>query len=158
MPRFFKTFLAADPMSELSEADARATGTFVEEVVLDKAPRHFVATLRGVVDRVIYPDAEPSPAIESFHREHYPGVALWITSTVNRDGHHRSFRAWHHDSTGALIRSVAYDFSPETEESITYGPDGALLGRMVEYYDAAGALVRSIVYDAAGKSHEYLPD
>ena len=157
MPRFFQAFYAAYPMTELSEADARSADTFVEEVVPPDSPRHFVATINGAVERVVYPDAEPSPAIETFHRARYPGLAHWIMSTVRRDGNRSIYRAWHHDARGALIRSVAYDFSPETEESITYGPDGALLGRMVEYYEA-GQLLRSVEYDAAGKAYEYLPD
>ena len=155
MPRFFEAFFAADPMIELSEADARASASFVEEIIPADGPRHFVAKLHSGVDRIIYPDAEPSPAIDNFHRAHYPGIEHWIASTVRRDGDRRAFKAWHHDARGALIRSVAYDFSPQTEESITYGPDGALLGRMVEYDDDTGELARVVEYDASGKAYEH---
>jgi hypothetical protein len=158
MPRFFEAFFAADPMTELSEADARAADSFVEEIVPADGPRHFIARLHRGVDRVVYPDAEPSPAIEAFHRERYPGVEHWITSTVSHDGDCRSYRAWYHDPDGTRFSTRAYILGPDVEETISYGPDGTVLSRMVEYYNEANQLLRSVIYDAAGKAHEYLPD
>ena len=155
MSRYFQAFYAAYPMTELSEADARAAGNFVEEVVSTDGPRHFVATINSVVERIVYPDAEPAPAIEAFHHERYPGLAHWIVSTVRSLENRSVYRAWHYDAHGALIRSVAYDFSPEIEDSITYGPDGSLVARLVEYYNESGELVRSVEYDAAGKAYEH---
>jgi hypothetical protein len=158
MPRFFEAFFAADPMTELSEADARAADSFVEEIVPADGPRHFVSTVLGALHKVVYPDAEPSPTLEAFHRARYPGLEHWITSTVSHDGDRRSYRAWHHDPDGTRFSTVAYILGPDSDETISYGPDGTVLSRMVEYDDEANQLLRSVIYDAAGKAHEYLPD
>ena len=158
MSRFFEAFFAADPMTELSEADARARGSFVEEIVPTGGPRHFVATSNGAVDRIVYPDAEPSPEIATFHQQRYPGLSHWITSTMSRDGDRRSYRAWHHDPDGTRFSTVTYILGPDADETISYGPDGTVLSRLVEYYDEANQLIRSVLYDGAGKAHESFPD
>jgi hypothetical protein len=138
MARFFEQhFPGADPIV-ISEAEARATGTYSEEIDEPGVPRHLRVYLDHQLLRITYPDAEPSAEIAQLQRTRYPGVASWITSPAVKEEGTSKYSIWYVEEDAAVGKRVDYENSERLAWSRWYHPDGSYGGAMERLYDENG--------------------
>jgi hypothetical protein len=138
MARFFEQhFPDADPVM-ISEEEARALGTYSEEVDEPGAPRHLLVYLDHQLLRVTYPDAVPSQEIAELQRKRYPGVPSWITSRAVKEGETSKYSIWYVEADATLGKRVDYENTERLGWSRWYHPDGSYGGAMERHYDENG--------------------
>lgn len=138
MQRYLETYIVGLPPTEISEAAALAAGTYVVEDQPAEGPRHLRDVRDGQLERVIYPDAEPSEAIAALQRARYPGVGSWIVSPLVREGETVRYSIWYVEDDATLGKRVDYENSERLGWSRWYHPDGSYGGAMERHYDANG--------------------
>jgi hypothetical protein len=138
MPRYLDTYIVDLSPTEIPEAEALAAGTYAVEERPADGPLHVRDVRDGQLERVIYPDAEPSPALAAFQRAHYPGVASWIVSPLVRQGETVRYSIWYLEEDATLGKRVDHENSARIGWSRWYHPDGSYGGAMERRYDENG--------------------
>lgn len=138
MQRYLDTFIVDVSSTEISEAEALAAGTYVLEDSPSDGPVHLQDFTAGVLERVIYPNAKPSPEIEAWQRTWYPGVASWIVSPIERDGETVRYSIWYVQEDATLGKRVDYENRERLGWSRWYHPDGSYGGALERRYDENG--------------------
>jgi YD repeat-containing protein len=147
--RFFEHYYASDPMTELTEAEARARDSHVE---LIEAPfRHYLAVFERQIERVIYPDLAPDEAIVRFHAERYQEAPLWIVSRVELDDAGAHYDIWYYDSISVQPTRVHYDTGKTRRLETFYDEAGRLTGSNERRFHDWGEHIETISRDAAGR-------
>lgn len=138
MSRYLETYIVGLTLTEISEAEAIAAGTYaVEERPVD-GPHHVRDIRDGQLERVIYPDTRPSDAISAFQRERYPGVGSWIVSPLVHDGDAVRYSIWYVNEDATLGKRVDYENTERLGWSRWYHPDGSYGGALERRYDENG--------------------
>jgi hypothetical protein len=138
MSRFFAEYFPDAAPQEISEAEARASGTYSEEVTRTDTPRHLRVYLEGELLRITYLDGQPSAALLASQRERYPGAPSWIVSPVVHEGETAKYSIWYVDEQATLGNRVDYENQPRLGWSRWYHPDGSYGGAMERRYDENG--------------------
>src|ERR1043165_9201871 len=107
MPRYFETFFVDGPMTEISAVEARALPSYVVEA--DAGPtRRMEVWLHGKLERVVYPDTQPGPAVAELQTIKDAAVSTWITSAVTRDANATHYTIWYYNPGGDLDHRTEY--------------------------------------------------
>lgn len=149
MTRYFERFLVGEPMREVSEAEAGAAFSHVVEADVGEV-RRLALVIEGQLDRIIYPDAVPSPRLAEIQRVHDVGVPGWVVSPVVREGDVARYTVWSYQPSGVLEKRVEHVDGPRIALSTWYHPDGRLGGSMERHYDESGEMIEAIATDESG--------
>jgi hypothetical protein len=151
MTRYFETFFNADPMDELSEADALATGTYAVED--DAAMRRYRRIIDNQLDSIVYAGwDDPTEPLADLERLGEP-VRAEIHSTVERlpDDAYR-WRTWYIDPQRRITKILEPQFAADgtrLREALRH-PDGELVDYTVYHYDQDGYLLELVTHAPDG--------
>lgn len=149
MQRYYEYFLSDEPMPELTEAEAIASGYYVTE--LAGPPRHFQSYLEGELARILYPDTSPSDDLRHHRRERYPDRPYWVFSPTARDGDVKRQTVWEYDANDELQRRNEYVFEPRRTVQTWFFGDGQRGGMLERIYDEHGDQVEVREHAADGR-------
>jgi hypothetical protein len=153
MPRYYKTYFNADPMKELSQADAHADGWYIEEV--EGPPAHFRKFEEGKLAAVLYPGQVAPAAFAPYHEQNYRGTPREVYSPIKTEPARqaKSWTVWYFDREGALQRTLAYEYDIATPNwrSQSFNERGEPMYRMEHLHNAAGEPREIVTYDSSGK-------
>ncbi len=150
MTRYFRQFFNADPMTELSEADAHASGTYAEQV--GGALPHYRTYLEHRLHAVTYAgDDDPAPAM-AHHRAQYPDVPAHIHSPPRRDEHGVQWRTWYVEPGGTVEKILDHELDAAGNYlKVSYrGPDAELRSYTEYHYDDEQTLTEVVTYNPDG--------
>lgn len=148
--RFFEYFIADEPMTELTEAQALAKGIYVTEIDLDGI-RHYQSYLDNALDCIIYPDAEPSPANANLHGARYAGVRRWVVSPTIRDGETARRTVWVYAADGTLEQRTDYVFEERRTTETWFHGDGTPGGMLERRYNEHGEEIEVLEHAPGGR-------
>jgi hypothetical protein len=151
MTRYFETFFNADPMDELSEAEARAAGTYAVED--DSAIRRYRRIIDNQLDSIVYAGwDDPAEPLADFERLGEP-VRAEIHSTVEKlpDGSYQ-WRIWYIDPQRRIIKILEPRYAADgtrLREALR-SSDGELVDYTVYHYDRDGHLLELVTHAPDG--------
>jgi hypothetical protein len=149
MTRYYSKFYNSEPMTELSEAEALAHGTYAE--LVDDPIQHYRMVIRRKLHTAIYPGQSDPAAAIAVHAAMYPNVPAHVYSPPVRDKDCVRWRTWYVNADGTLEKIL----EPETYERPFYresyrGPDGELRSYTEYHYDEGGNLSEVVTYNPDG--------
>jgi len=150
MPRYFEFFFPADPMTEISEAEARGSGSYAVEANVGAMTRYEV-WVQGQLDHAVYPEAEPGPQIAELQRTKDAGVPTWITSTAIRDGDQVRYTIWYYDRGDRLEKRVERVNTPGRDVSTWYDAEGRLGGTLERRFNEHGEQIEVVATTPDGR-------
>jgi hypothetical protein len=151
MRRYFESFLNADPMDELSEADALAAGWYTVED--DPAMRRYLRISDNQLSSIVYAGwddpTEPLTDLERIGE----AVDAEIHSTVERlpDGSYK-WRIWYIDPQRRIIKILEPQYAADGTplRRALRRPDGELVHYTVYHYDRDGYLLELVTHAPDG--------
>ena len=143
MPRYFEFFFAADPMTEISESEARTSGSYAVEADVG-ATRRFEVWVQGELDHVVYSDAQPAPHIAELQRTIDARVPTWITSPAVHDGEQQRYTIWYYAPGGQLNNRTDYVNTPGRAVSTWYDAHDRLGGTLERRYNEHGEQIEAV--------------
>lgn len=148
MPRYFESFIVDEPLTEISEQQARDSGWYVVEANRQGVRRLEVFS-EGKLDRVVFPETAPSPAISALQRGLDAKVPTWIASAPVREGDQLRYTLWYYEPGGRLEKRVDTVDRPGLYTSSWFDAEGRLGGTLERRFDEYGELIEVV---------EILPD
>jgi hypothetical protein len=151
MRRYFESFYNADLMDELSEAAARAAGTYAVED--DASMRRYRRIIDNQLDSIVYKGwddpTEPLADLERLGE----AVRAEIHSTVEKlPGNAHKWRTWYVDPQRRIAKILEPEFAADgsfLRESLRR-PDGELVSYTVYHYDRDGHLLELVTHAPDG--------
>ena len=149
--RYFETFYNADPMIELTEAEARERGRYVVE---DGGPmRRYRRIIDNELDSLIYKGwDDPSQALADLGRL-AAGVQAEIHSPVEPCSHGgKRWRTWYVSSAGNVEKILEPEYAADGRplRRNRRSADGKLLSHTVYRYAEDGLLLELVSYAPDG--------
>lgn len=151
MTRYFDSFFNADPMEELSEAEAREAGWYVMED--DLTMRRYRRISDNQLSSIVYAGWDgPTEPLADLERLGEP-VEAEIHSTVEKlsDGSYR-WRIWYIDPQRRIIKILEPQYAADgtrLREALRR-PDGELVHYTVYHYDRDGYLLELVTHAPDG--------
>ena len=151
MTRYFKKFYNADPMDELSEAEARAAGTYTVED--DTAMRRYRRIIDHQLDSIVYAGwDDPAEPLADLERLGEP-VEAEIHSPVERlPDNTYSWWIWYIDPQRRIIKILEPQYAVDggrLREALRR-PDGELVSYTIYHYDRDGYLLELVTHAPDG--------
>jgi hypothetical protein len=151
MTRYFETFFNHDPMDELSEAAARAAGTYAVED--DPSMRRYRRVIDNQLNSIVYKGwddpTEPLADLERLGER----VRAEIHSPVEKlPGNTHRWRTWYIDPQRRITKILEPEFDAEgnfLRESLRRA-DGELVSYTVYHYDRDGYLLELVTHAPDG--------
>ena len=151
MTRYFEHFYNAESMDELSEADARAAGTYAVED--DPAMRRYRRVIDNQLESIVYAGwDDPTEPLADLEHLGEP-VRAEIHSTVERlpDGAY-GWRTWYVDPQRRITKILEPQFASDGSflREALRRPDGELVSYTIYHYDQDGHLLELVTHAPDG--------
>lgn len=150
VPRYYEVFFVADPMREISKTEALEATSYAVEADIDSTRRYQI-WVRGELDLVVYPNAEPTAQIAALQRTHDSAVPSWITSAPIRDGEELRYAIWYFEPGGRLEKRVDTVVDSRLRVETWYDAQGRLGGTLERHYNEDGEQIEVVATRPGGQ-------